>query len=405
MASSVARAAVFAGAGFVVCAAVPAYAGNQLADIEAEIQLLCERLRPTVAGIEAWGAERPVTVGSGVVLDTSGVILTTASVVRDAREIGVRIADRGRFAARLLGHDTITNLAVIKVEGAGLEAAPLAKTAEPSPGSWVMILGNSYGSGPTVSAGMLAGRRPCDGLSEPGGLLQVSAAVNPGDSGAPLVNSRGEVIGIVCAAITPSPDARAADAGRKKIAGNVWSNGATVGFAVPIRTAQEIAREIVASGRVARGFLGVQIRGLTEEEAALLGPTAAAGLVVTHVVARSPAAAAGMQVGDRLIAINGTPVGSPREVQRFVTRMRPDTPLRVSIARDSSIAEINVRVGVRPDDLVEGEGRPAPAEIVPAPGRQRPETAAALRQRVEMLERELGALRAEMMTHEADAPQ
>jgi len=372
------------------------FGAGLIGSLESEVQVLCARLRSSVVCVEASGASRGVTVGSGVVIDSAGIVVTTASVVRGASRVIVRVSERGEIAGRLLGLDPVTNLAVIQVEGATLTPAPLASSADSRLGSWVMILGNSYGAGPTVSVGILSGRRLSTSIDDPMGLLQVNAPVNPGDSGAPLVNSRGEVIGIVCAALTPSenPAAGPLVAGRRDA--KSWGSGATVGFAIPIAAGLEVVREIRSKGRVVRGFLGIQIRQLTPEEIASAPLAARRPLLVTGVMPDRPAARAGFQVGDLILEANGEAVASPRHLQRIVARMAPQASLRLSFTRGDSLREVAAILDEMPATLPGAELIRAPAaraEGAPRDPVISGDAAREARARLARLEKELGALR------------
>ncbi len=380
-----------------------ARAAGVIGSLETEIQRIRETLRPSVACIEARQIGSQVLVGAGVVVDAGGIFVTTASVVRDAIEIRVRVPGRGDLAADLLGIDPITNLAVLEVEGGGFVPPPIASSAEVPTGSWVMVLGNSYGAGPTISVGILAGRRACYGLDEPEGLLQINAPVNPGDSGAALVNSRGEVIGIVCAAITPreNPEGGSLVGGGGE--GPGWGSGATVGFAFPIGAGRAIVEEIRSKGRVVRGYLGLQIHAVPPEKApAAVGPARPA-LVVTGVAPGAPAARAGFRVGDVILAVNGGPINSPRRLQRIVEGMPPQATLAVSVLRDGVAQDLAAVIEEMP--VAFAEERLAPRAARPAaPAETTPEARAELRRRIEALESELSALRTLLGTAQAPPP-
>lgn len=383
----------------VLLMAAPASASDPLAAFEAAVVDIGDRLRPSVASIESWRAKDAVSVGSGVVTDSS-IVVTTSSVVRGAKRVIVRLPGRGRLSARVLGFDALTNLAVLEIEGesTALPAAPLASTPTAMPGSWIMILGNSYGAGPTVAVGTVAGRRPGYGLEEHEGLIQVNAPVNPGDSGAAVVNSRGEVIGILFAAMTPEQGAERSDlvGGSEPLVdgGFPQGNGATVGFVMPIGASVAVVEQIRENGRVVRGFLGLRMHPVRNDRGRNRGEETSArpaGLHIDEVYAGSPAQSAGLLAGDLLIAVNGRPVESPRALQRLVAHSRPADTLRVTVQRESQSHEFSVALAELPELLVE-RGVPQP----PAKGSADAATMRAdgIRDRIAALKKELAELQA-----------
>lgn len=385
----------------LLCALLPGLAlgGGSLAEWEAEVQRLATRVRPTLACVEAWGPGQPVSVGSGVVTTDDGVVITASSVVRGADRVRVRVPTRGVFPARVVGTDPLTNLAVLQIDDVRLPAATLA---DPSPvplGTWVMILGNSYGAGPTISVGMVSGRRPGYGLDDSERILQVNAAVNPGDSGAPLFNSSGEVIGILFAATSPSEEPRSSEMVGQASAGLPWASGGTVGFAIPIGAGKSIADEIRAAGRVVRGFLGVKIRGFTPEERQRRGLEQEC-LYVEDVFANSPAEQAGFLEGDVLIAVDGKPIGMPRALQRLVARSRPHATLRVDIERNGQRRELVTEIGELPATLAEGPMQAARARQRSAAAAPDGDLAAEMRKKIDLLTAQLDALRLQLRTAE-----
>ncbi len=383
-----------------------ALASSPLVTLESEIVRLSEGLRGSIVGVESWSSGNAVSVGSGIIVDSTGVILTTSSVVRDAQKIIVRVLGRGVFAARVVGLDALTNLAVLELfSGETFKPAPLVTRAESPPGSWVMILGNSYGAGPTVAVGNVAGRRHGYGLEERDGLVQVNAPVNPGDSGAAVVNSRGEVIGILFAAMTPEDGPERSDLvggiGRRTDGGGVpLGMGANVGFAMPIGPSKTIVEQIRSHGRVVRGYLGLSIQPVDAAGVDARDAAGAAGLRVDDVYAGSPADRAGFLRGDVLIAVNGKPVGSSRSLQCLVARSQPSDEIRVSIRRGDATHELSAIVGELPELLVE-RGVPE-ADSVAAAGaddRSRNRTQQ-VRASIEALKRELAALQHDLKSLE-----
>lgn len=395
---AVTRPAVVAFA-MIALAAAPASASSPLMTLESEIVRLSEGLRASIVGVESWREGNAVSVGSGVIIDSTGVILTTSSVVRDAQKVIVRVLARGAFPARVVGVDALTNLAVLEVAGQTFDAAPIADRGETPPGSWVMIVGNSYGAGPTVSVGNVAGRRHGYGLDEREGLVQVNAPVNPGDSGAAVANSRGEIIGILFAAMTPEDGPERSDLvggiGRGRDGGGEpLGMGATVGFVMPIGPSRAIAEEIRTRGRVVRGYLGLRIQPVETPG----GDAPRFGLKVEGVYSGSPADLAGFRRGDVLVAVNGKPVGTSRSLQCLVARSEPKDEIRISVRRGEAVLELSAIVGELPELLVERGMPDANAAAAASPA----DRAEQVRASIEALKKELASLQHDLKTLERE---
>ena len=209
--------------------------------------------------------------GSGVIIKDDGTILTNNHVVDGATEISVTTADKREFKAKVLGRDPKTDLAVIKIEGRGtFTAAPLGDSNGTRVGEWVLAIGNPFGLSNTVTAGIVSAKGRVIGAGPYDDFIQTDAPINPGNSGGPLINMRGEVIGINTA-IVP--------------------NGQGIGFAVPVNTAKTLLPELVSKGTVTRGYLGVNIQDVTGELASSLNLKEAKGALVSGVMEGSPAAA------------------------------------------------------------------------------------------------------------------
>jgi S1-C subfamily serine protease len=285
--------------------------------------------------------EIPQGIGTGFIYDDEGHIITNEHVITGAQRLRVVLPppDNRMLDARLLGADWQTDLALLKVEGEKLPTVPLGKSADIRVGQWVVAVGNALGlpGGPTVTAGVISaldrevplpGPRP----QTPGpvlyGVLQTDAAINQGNSGGPLVNLQGEVVGVNTAG--------AADAN-------------TIGFAVAIDAAMPIVDQLRHNGRVARGSLGIGASSLTQAQARALGVPRESGVLVVQVQPQGPAASAGIQEGDLLVQIGETAIDDRPEMEQVLTnRYKPGDTVPVTIVRDGAELTVSVQLGERP---------------------------------------------------------
>src|SRR5439155_1295863 len=251
--------------------------------------------------------------GSGVIVDPKGYILTNNHVIENAREITVRLSDGRKFTAKLVGRGPKTDLAVLKVEAPSpLPAAELGDSDHLRVGQWAIAIGNPFGLDRTVTVGIIsATARNRVGVATYENFIQTDASINPGNSGGPLLNLDGKVIGINTAIVAA---------------------GQGIGFSIPINQAKEVMRQLIASGRVVRGRLGIAIQGVTDD----LALTIAAGLLVTDVVAGSPADKAGLRRGDVIVEVGKTPVADPATLFRTLAQLKPGDRVLVFVQRPSS---------------------------------------------------------------------
>jgi serine protease Do len=259
--------------------------------------------------------ERPHTVrslGSGFIINASGYVVTNAHVVDEATEIKVKLSDGREFPAQAVGRDTKTDVALLKIPASGLPVIPLGSSRELEVGEPVMAIGNPFGLAQTVTTGIVSATGRVIGAGPYDDFIQTDASVNPGNSGGPLIDTRGEAIGINSAIFT-------ADGG---------SNG--IGFAIPISLAKLVITQLATSGHVVRGWLGVTTQALTPELAKGLGAANINGALVASVMKDSPAMAAGLKPGDVIVAYDRRAVDRPENLSRAVA----DTP----IGRDMPIA-------------------------------------------------------------------
>jgi serine protease Do len=264
-------------------------------------------------------------LGSGLIIDASGVILTNAHVVRDGREITVRLHDGREYKATKVHMDPKADLAVLRIEGAdNLTAAKLGNSDDAEVGDWVLALGNPFGLEGTVTAGIVSAKGRGIGLNERENFIQTDAAINPGNSGGPLVNLDGEVIGINTAISSSS-------------GGNEG-----VGFAIPINLAKWVAKQLTNGETVHRARLGVMIQPLTQELAQQFGVKTHEGALVAGVSPDSPAAKVGFKAGDVIVEFAGKAVASPQDLQGLVEQSPIGKEQTVVVLRDHKRVELKV---------------------------------------------------------------
>ncbi len=269
--------------------------------------------------------------GSGVIVRPDGYILTNQHVVADASEIKVTIDSGREYDATVVGSDEETDLAVLRVEAAGLRAAGFADSDELEVGQWVLAVGNPFGLDHTVTAGIVSalGRPPVGPATYYGNLIQTDAAINPGNSGGPLVGLDGRIIGINNAITTQT------------------GTSMGIGFAIPGNMAQSVLDSLIKHGHVVRGWIGITMRDLRPQDAEQTGYEGD-GVIVTEVSPRSPAAAAGLGKDDIITAINGKAVESSMQLQNAVARRAPGTELEVTVRRAGRDQALRITLGERP---------------------------------------------------------
>ena len=271
-------------------------------------------------------------VGSGFFIDGEGHIVTSDHVVAGATEVTVTLHDGTRHEARVVGRDSRTDLAVLEVEDADARAwLSFGDDGDARVGDWVVAIGNPFGFGGTVTAGILSARGRDIRAGGYGDFLQVDAPINRGSSGGPLFDARGRVIGVNAAIYAPS-------------GGNVG-----IGFAVPASIAAPVVAELIDEGKVSRGWLGVSLQPLTPELAESLEMEQVEGALVAEVVADSPAAHAGIRPADVVTAIGGRSMTDGRTLAREVGAMEPGDALTVTVFRDGKPLEIAVELGGWPE--------------------------------------------------------
>ncbi|MBC8876465.1 MAG: Do family serine endopeptidase [Planctomycetes bacterium] len=273
-------------------------------------------------------------LGSGVIVDSSGVILTNNHVVAGDGEVTVRLSDGREFKAAQVWTDPKTDIAVVKIDGAtDLVAAPLGNSDSVAIGDWVLALGQPFGLESTVTAGIISAKHRGIGITARENFLQTDAAINPGNSGGPLVNLDGEVVGINTAISSRS-------------GGN---DG--VGFAVPVNLAKWVANQLLNGGTVHRAYLGVGIQPVTQQLADKFNVKPREGVVVTDVYPNTPAAKAGLKAGDVIVAFAGVKISSPQELQIAVERAEVGKSHAVSIVREGKRMDLGFTPEEQPADF------------------------------------------------------
>lgn len=267
------------------------------------------------------------SLGSGFIISADGYILTNAHVVEEAEEILVRLADKREFVATVVGADVRTDVALIKIEAAGLPRVTLGDPARLKVGEWVVAIGSPFGFDQTVTAGIVSakGRSLPDENFVP--FIQTDVAINPGNSGGPLFNLKGDVIGINS---------------------QIYSQtGGFMGlsFAIPIDVAMEIQRQLRAYGKVQRGRIGVAIQEVSRDLADSFGLPKAAGALVSAVENGGPAGRAGVEQGDVIVRFDGKPVEASNDLPRIVAASRPGAKVQMQLYRQGAVRDVAVTVG------------------------------------------------------------
>jgi len=272
-------------------------------------------------------------MGSGVIIDKSGIVLTNNHVVDGGGKITVRLHDGREFEAVEVKQDPKTDLAVVRIEGAGsLTPAHFGDSDTAKVGDWVLALGQPFGLEGTVTAGIVSAKGRGIGISPRENFIQTDAAINPGNSGGPLVNLAGEVIGINTAISSRTGGYQG------------------VGFAVPINLAKWVSRQLVDSGTVHRAYLGVVIQPVTQPLAEQFGVKVHGGVLATEVMPGSPAANAGLKPGDVIVEFDGKAVAQPNELQGLVEETKIDSRQPMVVVRDGKRVTLEVTVHEQPAD-------------------------------------------------------
>jgi len=279
---------------------------------------------------------RPFGLGSGFVISADGYIVTNAHVIENAEEIYVRFTDKREMKAKVIGADKRSDVALVKVEAANLPVLKLGDSSTMRVGEWVVAIGSPFGFTSSVTAGILSAKSrdlPADSTaSDAVPFLQTDVAVNPGNSGGPLFNLKGEVVGI-----------------NSQIFSRTGSY-AGISFAIPIDYATNVIDQLKKSGKVTRGRIGVAIQNVTRDLADSLGLSRTDGAAVGTVEEDSPAAKAGVEVGDVILKLDGRTVESSADLSRSVRAVRPGQKITVSVWRAGKVRDLVITVGEFKDE-------------------------------------------------------
>jgi serine protease Do len=281
------------------------------------------------------GPQRQRSLGSGFVIDADGSILTNNHVVENASKIVVKLSDDLEYEAKVIGRDPKTDIAVIKIDAKGaLVAANFGDSDTLEVGEWVVAIGNPFGLDSTVTSGIVSAKGRHIGQGPYDNFIQTDASINPGNSGGPLLNLRGEVVGINTAIFS-------------RTGGNIG-----IGFAIPINLVKELLPQLRGKGKVVRGYLGVLIQKVTPEIAESLGMDKSTGALVANVSKDGPAEKAGIKVGDIIVEFDGKEVRDSADLPIIVARTPVDKKVRMKVLRDKKEMTLNVAVGELKDEEV-----------------------------------------------------
>ncbi len=295
------------------------------------------------------GERRVVGQGSGFIISADGYVVTNNHVVDGASEVDVTTTDGKEYTAKVIGADSRTDVALLKIEGkSDLPWVKLSDTV-PRVGDWVIAVGNPFGLGGTVTAGIVSARGRDIGSGPYDDFVQIDAPINKGNSGGPTFDLSGNVIGMNTAIVSPS-------------GGNVG-----IAFAIPSETVKTVVDQLRQSGSVARGYIGVQIQPVTDDLASGLGLNTAEGALVAQVQPDTPGAKAGLKSGDVVTKLNGEPVKDARDLSRKIGMMKPGTTVALAVTRDGKAMNLDVKLEQLP-----GEQQTASLNDQDAPGHDVP---------------------------------
>jgi serine protease Do len=298
---------------------------------------LADRLKPALVHVRIRRGGSPAkddgdspgeprrSTGSGFVIEPTGTIVTNAHVVEQAEWIQVRLSDGRRFSGRILGLDNRVDLALIKIDAADLPSLPLGDSNKLRVGEFVLALGHPFGLEQSVSLGIVSRKGAPLTVAAPGfDFIQTDAAINPGNSGGPLVNMAGQVVGV----------------------NSMAARNGSIGFAIPSNLVKLLVPQLASKGKVEWGWLGVSIAEVTDEDLTRLKLREARGVLIRGVMPGEPADKGGVRADDVLVAVDGTPLDTPRDLQRVVSSTPVGKRVRVRLLREGRETEVEVTIGL-----------------------------------------------------------
>ncbi len=278
-------------------------------------------------------AEREQALGSGVIVTSDGTILTNNHVIDGASDIKVQLSDKREFKAKLVGADPKTDIAVLKIEASGLPTLPLGDSSQLNVGDLIFAIGDPFGIGETATMGIVSATgRGQLGIEDYENFIQTDAAINPGNSGGAMIDIHGNLVGINTAILSH---------------GSGGNEG--VGFAIPMSMAKPVMDQILAHGKVVRGYLGVHIQDLTPEIAKAFNYNMSGGALIGDVSPNTPASKAGLQKGDVIVKLNGQAVSDYTDLRLRISQMAPGTDVKLEIWRDGKTQDYTVALGELPE--------------------------------------------------------
>ncbi len=308
----------------------------ELSRFNALLADLTERLKPALVHVRVRrtpGADRDEdgpgeprrSSGSGFIIDPGGLMVTNAHVVEDADWLQVRLADGRRFTGKVIGHDARVDLALVRIEGAsGLPTLPIGDSNRVRVGEFVLALGHPFGLEQSVSFGIVSRKGAPLTVAAPGfDFIQTDAAINPGNSGGPLVNMAGQVVGV----------------------NSMAARNGSIGFAIPSNLVKQLVPQLATAGKVEWGWLGVSITEIGDDDLGRLKLREARGVLVRGVMPGEPADQGGMRTDDVIVALDGTVLEAPRDLQRVVSTTPVGKRVRVVVLRAGEQKEIEITIG------------------------------------------------------------
>ena len=280
-------------------------------------------------------AEREQALGSGVIITPDGTILTNNHVIDGATDIKVQLSDKREFLAKLVGADPKSDVAVLKIEGKDLPTLPLGDSSQLNVGDLIFAIGDPFGVGETATMGIVSATgRSRLGIEDYENFIQTDAAINPGNSGGAMIDIHGNLVGINTAILSHG--------------GSGGNEG--VGFAIPMSMAKPVMDQILAHGKVIRGYLGVHIQDFSPELAKSFNFNQSGGVLIGDVSANTPAANAGLKKGDVIVKLNGQAESNSNDLRNTISQMSPGTQVKLDIWRDGKVQPFTVTLGELPKD-------------------------------------------------------